>query len=136
MRMIELLGDQASTLTKLFDIGRSRRHWDRKTVGAKDDRRGETPVRRDLRQTSLELLRPRLNETRMVVPAAAVIDPGRVRALRGARVRDILLIAFPTRLGSERREDNSQCSSHAVGGHPFESLGEEWTGVTHADVDG
>ena len=69
------------------------------------------------------------------MPTSAVIDRGGLLANLGARLSDIILIAFPACFGSMGRKNKSQRGPNPVIEHFFKRVAEERLGVAHTDVD-
>src|SRR4030095_1501907 len=99
--MAKLCSDQASRNLKLFDVRGKRRHRRGETVCSENEVCVQALVDRDIGKARLNEFCPGLDEKGMIVPAPAVINLRRVKTLRGARICDVLLVAFPTCLGSK-----------------------------------
>ena len=77
----------------------------------------------------------RLDEARMVVEDAQLVDDGRARADLRPRARDVLEVLAAARVGAVRRGDEGERAPDAVPGHRAERVGEERMPVPVAPVE-
>src|SRR5882724_9461330 len=125
--MAKLCSDQARRKLNLFDIRGTRRHRRGEAVGRENEICGQARVGWDVSEARSNKFCPGLDEKGMVVPTGAVSDFRRFSTQCHTRVGDVLLIAFPARLGFVGREDESQSPPDSVVRHSFKCLTEKRT---------
>ena len=97
--------------------------------------RGEDDPRPTAAQRVANLIGLRLDEQRVIVELAQLVDVRRAVYL-GARPLDILQILAATRVGTKDGGDESERIAHAVGPHLTQRVGEQRMPIAIAPIDG
>ena len=112
--MFKAFRDQARRLAQLLDVRARRRHRGRDAVRGEDQPRAIASGGFQARERVGDAIGRGLDEQRMRVPLAEVVDHGRGGADPFARLFDVAQVAIRTRFASMGREHEAQRAAHAA----------------------